>query len=77
MPSPKFTLTIEGLHRHFHNKPSPFELETKSKKSPQTAPAAQSLNGFFEFSTARVLAISRENVAGCGHLLSALSTNSL
>lgn len=43
---PKTTLTIEDLHRRFHNKPSPIKLEKRKKKRPKTAFAAQSLSRF-------------------------------
>ncbi|KAJ5106864.1 hypothetical protein N7456_003539 [Penicillium angulare] len=43
---PKPTLTIEDLHRRFHNKPSPFELEKRKKKRSKTTSAAQSLSKF-------------------------------
>ncbi|CEJ62806.1 hypothetical protein PMG11_11293 [Penicillium brasilianum] len=43
---PKTTLTIEDLHLRFHNKPSPFKLEKRKKKRPNTAFAAQSLSRF-------------------------------
>ncbi|KAJ5701416.1 hypothetical protein N7488_008964 [Penicillium malachiteum] len=43
---PKPTLTIQDLHRRFHNKPSPFELEKRRKKRSRTVSAAQSLSKF-------------------------------
>ncbi|KAJ6059924.1 hypothetical protein N7444_002856 [Penicillium canescens] len=52
VPSPKRTLTIEDLYRRFHNKPSPFQLNKKTRKSSasrtrnQKASASQSLARF-------------------------------
>jgi len=50
--SPKRTLTIEDLHRRFHNKPSPFQLNKKTSQSSarrarnKNASATQSLTKF-------------------------------
>jgi hypothetical protein len=43
-PSPKYTLTIEDLYRHFHNKPSPFQLNKRTSKS--SARRARNKNSF-------------------------------
>ncbi|KAJ5982661.1 hypothetical protein N7451_012761 [Penicillium sp. IBT 35674x] len=51
IPPAKPALTIEDLHRRFHNKPSPFQLENKTsrrsiKRLRKTASATQSLSRF-------------------------------
>lgn len=51
-PLPKPTLTIDGLHRRFHNKPSPFKLDKKTRRRSakrarnKAASATQSLSRF-------------------------------
>lgn len=44
-PPPNTTLTIDDLHRRFHNKPSPFELDKKIRKRPAKQVSKKAASG--------------------------------